>query len=63
MVNSSSHKAFLTQESKRIVKNWQRYFELLFLMKESDSYIFTSARNNDKPLRRESITKSTTINN
>jgi hypothetical protein len=58
---SSTHKAFLTPEGKRIVKDRQRDFEVLLCMKKSDSYIFTSSRNHEKPLRRESITRS--INN
>lgn len=57
----ASNKAFLIPEGKRIVKDRQQDFELLFLMKESDSYIFTSTLNHDKPFRHESITRS--INN
>ena len=54
----SSHKAFLTSEGKRIVRDRRQDFELILLMKELDSYIFTPDYNHDKMLRRESITKS-----
>lgn len=54
----SSHKAFLTNEGKRIVQKRRQDFELIFLMKEPDSYIFTPDYNHNQMLRRESITKS-----
>ena len=52
----SNHKAFLTSEGKKIVKARKRDFEFLFLMKNKDSYVFTSDRNLNQMLRRETIT-------
>ena len=52
----ANHKAFLTGEGKKIVKARKRDFEFLFLMKDKDSYIFTSDRKPNQMLRRETIT-------
>jgi site-specific recombinase XerD len=52
----SNHKAFLTSEGKKLVKARKRDFEFLFLMKDKDSYVFTSDRNLNQMLRRETIT-------
>ena len=52
----ANHKAFLTSEEKKIVKARKRNFEFLFLMKNKDSYIFTSDRKPNQKLRRETIT-------
>ena len=52
----SNHKAFLTLEGKKIVKARKRDFEFLFLMKTKDSYVFSSERESNKKLRRETIT-------
>jgi len=52
----ANHKAFLTPEGKKIVKARQRDFEFLFLMKDKDSYLFTSDRKPNQMLRRETIT-------
>jgi integrase len=41
----ANHKAFLTKEGKRIVKARKKDFDALFLMKEKDSYVFTSDQN------------------
>jgi len=41
---------------KKIVKARKRSFEFLFLMKNKDSYVFTSDRNPNQMLRRETIT-------
>lgn len=40
----ANHKAFLTSEGKKLVKARKRDFEFLFLMKNKDSYVFTSDR-------------------
>lgn len=53
----SNHKAFLTKEGKQIIQERQKDFELIFLMKEPDSYIFTSEANHFKKLGRVVITK------
>ena len=52
----ANHKAFLTSEGKKIVKARKRDFEFLFLMKNKDSYVFTSDRKPNQMLRRETIT-------
>ena len=52
----ANHKAFLTAEGKKLVKARQRDFEFLFLMKNKDSYVFTSDRKPNQMLRRETIT-------
>ena len=52
----ANHKAFLISEGKKLVKARKRDFEFLFLMKDKDSYIFTSDRKPNQKLRRETIT-------
>ena len=52
----ASHKAFLTSEGKRIIKLRKRDFEFLFLMKDKDSYVFTSDRKPNQILQRQTIT-------
>ena len=52
----ANHKAFLTSEGKKIVKARKRDFESLFLMRDKDSYVFTSDRKPNQMLRRETIT-------
>jgi len=52
----ANHKAFLTSEGKKVVKARKRDFEFLFLMKDKDSYVFTSDRKPNQKLRRETIT-------
>jgi integrase len=53
----SNHKAFLTKEGKKIIQDRQKDFELIFLMKELNSYVFTSEAQHNKPLGRVVITK------
>ena len=52
----ANHKAFLTSEGKKLVKARKKDFQFLFLMKDKDSYIFTSDRKPHQKLRRERIT-------
>ena len=52
----ANHKAFLTSEGKKIVKARKRDFEFLFLMKDEDSYVFTSDRKPNQMLGRQTIT-------
>ena len=52
----ANHKASLTSEGKRIIKVRKRDFEFLFLMKDKDSYVFTSDRKPNQMLRRQTIT-------
>ena len=53
----NNHKAFLTKEGKKIIQERQKDFELIFLMKEPDSYIFTTEANHFKQLDRVAITR------
>ena len=53
----SNHKAFLTKEGKKIIQDRKKDFELIFLMKELDAYLFTSEVDHFKKLRREAITR------
>ena len=52
----ANHKAFLTSEGKKLVKARKRDFEFLFLMKDKDSYVFTSEQNPNQMLRRQTLT-------
>lgn len=52
----SNHKAFLTEEEKKIMHDRQKDSQLIFLMKEPDSYLFTSEANHCKPFDRVAIT-------
>ena len=54
----SNHKAFLTKEGKKIIQDRQKDFQLIFLIKESDSYLFTAEANHSKQLNRVSITRN-----
>lgn len=51
----ANHKAFLTKEGARLIKDRLDDFEFLSFSKQDDSYIFT-AENSEKPLERESFT-------
>ncbi len=51
----ANHKAFLTKEGSRIMRERRSDFEFMQLFKKSDSYIFT-AENSQKPLAREAFT-------
>ena len=53
----SNHKAFLTKEGKKIIQDRQKDFELIFLIKLPDSYVFTAEANHSKPLDRVVITR------
>lgn len=53
----SNHKAFLNREGKKLVKERKKDFEFLFLLKDKDSYIFTTESNHYKMLSREALTK------
>lgn len=52
-----NYKTFLTPEGKKIIKERDKDFEFIFLMKTPDSYIFTSKTNSTKPLSRETLTR------
>ena len=53
----SSHKAYLTPLGKKLVDQRNRDFEIIFAMKELDGYVFTSEKDQYKPLRRETLTR------
>ena len=53
----ASHKAYLSKQGKQILKSRQKDFDLLYLLKEDKSYIFTSQLDHNKHIRREQITK------
>lgn len=53
----ANHKAFLTREGRKLVAQREKDFEFLFLMKNPDSYIFTSESSHYKMLSRETITR------
>lgn len=57
----ANHKAFLTKEGKKLVKDRQKDFQFIFLMKELDSYVFTNESNHSKTLTRETITKAVNL--
>ncbi len=44
-----------------MVKDRQKDFQFIFLMKEPDSYIFTNESNHSKILTRETITKAVNL--
>ena len=50
------HKAFLINEGKKIIQDWKKDFQLIFLMKEPNVYVFSPETNHFKNLRREIIT-------
>jgi integrase len=53
----ANHKAFLTREGRKLIDEREKDFEFLFLMKNPDSYIFTSESNHLQMLSRETITR------
>ena len=57
----ANHKAFLTKEGKKLVKDRQKYFQFIFLMKKPDSYVFTNESDHFKTLTRETITKAVNL--
>ena len=50
---ANKEKAFLTQEGKKIVKNRKKDFQFLFLIKNSNSSIFSSQPNHHQMLSLE----------
>ena len=57
----ANHKAFLTKEGKKLVKDRQKDFQFIFLMKGPDSYVFTNEFNHFKILTCETLTKSVNL--
>ncbi len=53
----ASYKAYLSKQGKQILKSRKKDFDLLYLLKEDKSYIFTSQLDHNKHIRREQITK------
>ena len=58
---AANHKAFLTKEGKKLIKDRQKDFQFIFLMKEPDSYVFTNESDHFKTLTRETITKAVNL--
>ena len=52
----ANHKVFLTREGKELVRARKKDFKFLFLMKDKDSYLFTSDRKPNQMIRRETLT-------
>lgn len=52
---ANKEKAFLTEEGKKIVKNRKKDFQFLFLIKNSNSYIFSSQPNHHQILSLETM--------
>jgi site-specific recombinase XerD len=48
----ANRKAFLTREGKKLVEKRKKDFEFIFLMKNKNSYIFTSESNFHEKLKR-----------
>ena len=53
----ASHKAYLSKKGKQILKSRQKDFDLLYLFKEDNSYIFSSQLDHNRHIRREQLTK------
>ena len=53
----ASHKSYLSKQGKQILKSREKDFDLLYIFKGDESYIFTSQLDHNKPIRREQITK------
>jgi integrase len=53
----SNHEAFLTKEGEKIIQDRQKDFQLIVLMKEPYSYIFTAEANHSKQLDHVAITR------
>ena len=53
----ASYKAYLSDQGKQMLKSRQKDFDLLYLLKEEKSYIFTAQLDHNKHIRREQITK------
>ena len=53
----SSHKAYLTALGTKLMDDRRQDFGIIFTMKKLDGYVFTSEKNQYKPLRRDTLTK------
>ena len=53
----AGHKAYLSKQGKQLLKSRQKDFDLLYLFKDDNSYIFSSQLDHNQPIRREQITK------
>lgn len=56
LINIEFINAFLTKEGKKIIQDRKKDFQLIFLMKEPNAYVFSPETNHLKKLRREVIT-------
>ena len=48
----SNHKAFLTKEGKKMIEDRKKDFQLIFLIKESNSYVFFECKASEASLAR-----------
>lgn len=53
----SNNKAFLSKEGKKVIQDRRKDFDQIFGLKESNSFIFSSEKNHQKSLSRESFTR------
>lgn len=53
----SSHKAFLNKMGRKVIADRKKDFEFIFLMKNDDSYIFSTDSDHSTPLHRVTITR------
>ena len=53
----TNYKVFLTKEGEKVVEEREKDFQILFLMKDSNSYVFTSYSNHYNMLSRETLTR------
>ena len=54
----SSHKAFLNKMGRKVIADRKKDFEFIFLMKNDDSYIFSTDSDHSTPLHRVTITRN-----
>lgn len=52
----ANHKAFLTKAGKQMIRDRQEDFDALIRIKNKDSYLFTSDRNPNQMLQRQTLT-------
>jgi len=57
IIFSGKYAAYLSKQGKQILKSRQKDFDLLYLFKEDNSYIFSSQLDYNKHIRREQITE------
>lgn len=56
-----NRKAYITALGKKLVDDQKQDFKILFARRELDGYVFSSEKNQYKPLRRDTLTKEITL--